>query len=1107
MPCSSSSIESAIEKLKKSPGVFQRLVERYARLNYPHRFKDLIPLGRNSNDVAVKGWPDAYANSLNGLMDVAESTHSPEWHTHLEQDLAKVESLGNGKLAGFLFAAWANEPSRLTDHQKPNPRYAQLESFRTRLRAVGIPEENITFVFKKQLTDTLSQPRFAAVLKDVLELPCHSRPFKPFNQVKTLFGRKNSLNVFAPSQEEYEQDLVHRTHIIDEVKSSLINRRWAWVCGRGAAGKTVLAIQIAWSYKSNSHPVYYLDLTEEDLRETEALNIIATYADVNVLFIIDNVHLNEDFASEIFNYWLENPQGSHLFLLGRDVSVSYSRGTALPLDDLRENILPLTVGLDDLAGVYRRLVQRTNSPTNDCCNPPHEVLQDWHALFGGDLIAFSAAVVNRREQLLQDEWQLQAKDAEEYISETYLEEASDLEKLNLLRISVLAQLEIAAPSEVIEAKNVKRFLRNGLVHVSKHGQEKKYKRYRLIHPGIGNLLIAASHKANGFTLEQFCLIAVQHPFCGMYIASRLESIGFDQEAISILKHIIELEGWVVETLILPGISYFPQNIERLICLEVLSRSEIDEGIITALEKSENHDTLVKTTFQTPLNFWRTSLTYTKSNLPKTHTAIISALEKSENHDTLVKRTFQTPLNFWRSFLTYTKSNLPKTHTAIVSALEKSENHDTLIKVVLQTQLGNLTSFLTYTKSNLPKTHTAIVSALEKSENHDTLVKRTFQTQLGNLTSFLTYTKSNLPKTHTAIVSALEKSENHKILFEKILCTPLEHLAFFLKYVDKNLSPLSKILDKWLIEPGTIDSLAKISCKSPLDHLLNFLNFLDESLSSKIVLSINKETWDRCRLSGKSEQPTYFHSIAEKFQALKRLELAHAPAHVLIRAAEPQHWHAPGIGLQHISQVMRLVQGAEINSLENFLTRIVTQNWIENQYKTSYKISNCLFSIWGYYDQSILDHFLIDNLPQIVKSYLTNSIVPITIKLQLVGCCALIGVSLDSDIYNQIFESGEVIGEISSQFCREKLGAIQIQLLLGLREIARAGKTINVEPALGRKILERWNNEIEPQTEKHRFLNEWITNWLKQCAENKWMLSSDDGMLLSKSFNQWQGQME
>ena len=106
---SESAIQIAIEKLKKSPGVFQRLVEDYCQILYPKRFTGLIPKGRNPDEVTIKGWPDAYEHLADGSVDVIEVTHSEDWRRHLKKDIEKAESF-HLSLAGFTFVAWARTP-------------------------------------------------------------------------------------------------------------------------------------------------------------------------------------------------------------------------------------------------------------------------------------------------------------------------------------------------------------------------------------------------------------------------------------------------------------------------------------------------------------------------------------------------------------------------------------------------------------------------------------------------------------------------------------------------------------------------------------------------------------------------------------------------------------------------------------------------------------------------------------------------------------------------------------------------------------------------------------------------------------------------------------
>lgn len=110
---SEASIAAAIEKLKAAPGEFQRVAEDYARLSFPNLFSHLVPKGRRPDAVTIKGWPDAYAELTDGRIAALEATHSPAWPRHLHTDLTKnLPSIVKGKLAAFIFVAWAPRPPR-----------------------------------------------------------------------------------------------------------------------------------------------------------------------------------------------------------------------------------------------------------------------------------------------------------------------------------------------------------------------------------------------------------------------------------------------------------------------------------------------------------------------------------------------------------------------------------------------------------------------------------------------------------------------------------------------------------------------------------------------------------------------------------------------------------------------------------------------------------------------------------------------------------------------------------------------------------------------------------------------------------------------------------
>lgn len=477
---SEASIFSAVDKLKSSPGKFQRLVERYAQLTDVSLFKDLIPKGRNPADVTTKGWPDAYALLPDGRMAVAEATHSPKWRKHVKEDLEKATALGHGRLAGFLFISWAKTPSDQV-----------VQGYRQCLVNLGVPVDNIRFVFQQQLVRDLTQPRFATIWADPLHIQTHCRPFYLI-QNAGIFGRSGQLDVFAPTIEEYRSNWVHRPGLADEVEQDLGRRGWALVRGLGAAGKTVLAAQVALDGRYHQGPAYYLDLAGfareiTELDRDRAFETITRRGDEHVLFIVDNIHLDEKYARDVFNHWQEISSGSQLLLLGRWVALGPdARGRARPFDDLESETRILQAGPADLAGVFQRLLRRISTSSARTPNPPDEVLQHWSTLFGGDLIAFCAAVARRASRLIEGDWQLSAEDAAAYVRETYLdlEPVSEAERRNLLYASVLVTLEYDIPKSALETAAFDHALKTGLIHRLERGRE-KHVYFHLIHPGIG----------------------------------------------------------------------------------------------------------------------------------------------------------------------------------------------------------------------------------------------------------------------------------------------------------------------------------------------------------------------------------------------------------------------------------------------------------------------------------------------------------------------------------------------------------------------------------------------------------------------------------------------
>ncbi|HWN44324.1 MAG TPA: hypothetical protein VNW71_19020, partial [Thermoanaerobaculia bacterium] len=528
-------IEQAIDSLKASPGTFQRLVEGYARIAHPGLFHRLIPSGRRADDVTRKGWPDAIAELPEGTTALLEATHSEDWERHLVDDTRKAEELGRGAIGAFLFAAWAKTPE-----------VKALSPYRERLLALGIPFDRILFVFRDELVNELSRPLFARLWVDPLHLPASCLPFDVVDRVPKLFGPEDRADLFAPRRSEFQTGLVYRPRLADAVEERLAQSGWVLVRGRGAAGKTTLAVCIALGPAYLHHPVYYLDLAGwEDEAEAEeqraAIEAIATRGDTGVLFIMDNVHLAPVIASRLFGAWQELAGNrSRLLLLGRLVTPEPDvRGRAHPLEDLDREAFELTIDNDMLVGVYRRIVSRF-AVAQRAPDPPVSVVNSWQRTFGGDLIAFSTAVAHRAGSLLRGDWELTPMDAQRYIQREYLQILSQTERGGIARLAVMATLELALPEDSLGFEISSNLLEQGWIIRTQHGFG-RHVRLGFVHPGLGKLVLAALQTVDG--LQLFCGIAATNFFAGTMIARRLTVQNRHLEARAVLSVIAANPQW------------------------------------------------------------------------------------------------------------------------------------------------------------------------------------------------------------------------------------------------------------------------------------------------------------------------------------------------------------------------------------------------------------------------------------------------------------------------------------------------------------------------------------------------------------------------------------
>jgi len=805
-------IEQAIEALKASPGTFQRLVEEYARIAHPLWFGRLNPGGRRSDDVTRKGWPDATAELPDGTVALLEATHSESWERHLAEDVQNAEELGHGAIGAFLFAAWAKTP----DPEK-------LNAYRQRLLALGIPRAGILFLFRDHLASELSRPLFGRLWVDPLRLPASCLPFDVIDRVPRLFGPEERADLFAPRRSEYKDGLVYRPRLADTVEERLAHSGWALVRGRGAAGKTTLAVCIALGPAYAGRPVYYLDLTELEGNESEqgaAIETMATRGDRGVLFIVDNVHLASEAASRIFAGWQELAgNGSRLLLLGRLVTSEPDiRGRADPLEDLDREALELAIDADTLMGVYRRIVTRF-SGFRRAEDPPPSVAERWLRTFGGDLIAFSTAVAQRFRDRQRGDWELAPGDVQRYIESEYLNILNQAERERVASLAAFATLELAIPAAATGSGFKPKVMEKGWIIRSEHGSSRQV-RYQLVHPGLGGLVLTALGQEGSLAI--FRRIAAENSFAGMMIARRLRIQNRHPEVRVILSAIAESSSWYSLSF---GAMQLSSTVKMFEQYEALTAAEIDLRV----SSEEYKNITVENALRTPLGDLGAFLIFAKANLPSVYNLLGEALAAEENQKVLTATALMAPLAGLVSFLSFAQSNLPDAYNSLAQALSAEENQKVLNATVLKAPLHSLPSFLIFAQGNLPGLYKSLVQALSAEGNQKVLGEAALRIRLAELGSFLSFAQGNLPGAHDSLVQGLSAEENRKLLTDTTLRTPLSELGSFLSFAQGSLPGVHNSLVQILSEEENQKLLTDTALRTPLSELGSFLSFAQGNL--------------------------------------------------------------------------------------------------------------------------------------------------------------------------------------------------------------------------------------------------------------------------------------
>lgn len=849
-----------------------RVACAYAALRFPQRFRFVDGRGFNAFDKPIGGRPDAFVVAADGTLDRIEVTGYKEKSKIKTADLNaghfvdKLRSIQQrypaGNAGGLLYVA--GHPDIQFDPQ-------EIEQMRNAAEAAGLAIDLVQIVGGDALKEALAAAEFAAVRIRLLGIEDPKR----FTLVQPELGpdrrRLKSSNPFIPSVEDLEAGRVHFPAAGREVEARLKSDKLCLVKGVGASGKSVLAWLVGLRWGAAAAPAFVFNLQDATDDRPAAIRGCAedlkVHASADALFIVDNVHLDEEGAREIYLEWRRLPplQQPALLLLGRETRDR--AGTSL--EWLPTSPIILRAREPELEGVFRRLVRRNQAradPELPAPRIPRADLSAWLSTFGGnpddpsataDLILFSAAVQRRMDELLAGDYRLTEQDAADEALKHYIRPLTHEERENLLELSVFQKLEITFDSRyLLYPFSALEECTEGLGIVFEVSLfKRRYKHFVSAHSSLSQLILTASGRGSSYEMSVFARHA------------KLSDRGPRNLVRGLLKAGRSVEAEKVQSMMMCNCDVYRDTplVAWLQIFRSASASRDSAAIAhfnTWVTGQKSGPALTAAAHESPLNDLTPFLRYLEGakaeQLRGLYLRIASALAAQPSVTTLTAKAVKTPLNDLTQFLRYLEGasaeQLRDLYSRIASALAAQINATALTANAVKSPLIDLTQFLRYLEGakaeQLRGLYSPIALALAAENNLSTLAANAAKSPLNDLTQFLRYLEGakaeQLRSLYCRIAVALAAETNVITLAANAVENPVELITYFLGYLERAQSKEAGLLNNMLIRalraPPYVGGIATTALQGPPEHFSGFVKF---AVARDWLDPITKAIVDQC----------------------------------------------------------------------------------------------------------------------------------------------------------------------------------------------------------------------------------------------------------------------
>jgi hypothetical protein len=646
-------LDAAIDGL--DPAQFQALAEVTVRRGLAGHFAGIARHGANSSGVTTRGWPDAYAVDDTGRLVVLETTRLRDgWRRHLDHDVERVEALGRGAIADFAAVVWATQP----DPEEVAARWCK------KLRQCGV-DRDIHLLFRQRFVELVALPRFADVWREVLNLPCSALPFVELADAPP-FGCPDGSDL-ALSPKEARSKLLDAGETADEVCEVLREQHSAVLLGSPGSAKTTTALCVGLRDFANA---LYIDAGHQPsgVGTVASAEALVSRADDDVVFIVDNAHLDPDGTRALHDLWRDQRRGSSLLVVGRRTGRETALGARGGLERIDAPQISAFVGPRVVHSVMLRQATRMRAVPPQLDQASLRRIAERHA---DDLIIFGASVAgafSAGRSLLD----LGVDDAAAFVRERYLDTLDATHRGAVLRVAALSALEVAVDDRLVDAAALRPALEVGLV---REVTEDASRVFACEHAQLGHLLIEAAH--DGHTHR---LAALKDACADARLAARLlvSLINRDEEelAAEVLASRAADDSWLA-ALLAPGSSgsLFGR-------LELLERIGVTERSRAERALNERPDVVIDALAVLPPMVICAALGDLRRWLPSAYPKVVAGLDRPPLSTRVADRALTGSLDRLLAGLAELKVHLPNTVARIEAQLTTGRGLTLLLEWLL-----------------------------------------------------------------------------------------------------------------------------------------------------------------------------------------------------------------------------------------------------------------------------------------------------------------------------------------------------------------------------------------------------------------------------------------